>query len=245
MDRSESLGHDRLGYRSTHFVCALGKVRSSLPEYESLGELKFEIQVRTVLQHAWAQIAYDRAFKFQTALPIKLERKLNLYSGLLEIADAGFAEIAKEIDDYGASVSGASATELKAIEIDSISVGRFLSEIKRKHGIKLRSVGEQQLAGVIEELRLFGLKNVGELERLIEAEPVALERRSESSTDIGFLRNLMLYEDMDKYFASWRRSWWSAIDDETIDMLKKKYGADKVDSILREHDVELESDLQN
>jgi putative GTP pyrophosphokinase len=69
LDRSTILGHDRIGYRSTHFVCSLGKQRSGLPEYESLGDLKFEIQVRTVLQHAWAELAHDRSFKFGTALP--------------------------------------------------------------------------------------------------------------------------------------------------------------------------------
>ena len=81
LDRSEVLGHDRIGYRSTHFVCLLGKNRHELPEYESLGPLKFEIQVRTVLQHAWAELAHDRSFKFGTALPGKIQRKLNLYSG--------------------------------------------------------------------------------------------------------------------------------------------------------------------
>ncbi|MGA8612967.1 MAG: RelA/SpoT domain-containing protein [Xanthobacteraceae bacterium] len=83
LDRTEILGDDRVGYRSTHFVCTLGKKRAELPEYEAIGSLKFEVQVRTVLQHAWAELAHDRSFKFGAALPTKIQRKLNLYSGML------------------------------------------------------------------------------------------------------------------------------------------------------------------
>src|SRR5262249_14104459 len=93
LDRTEILGEDRVGYRSTHFVCKLGKKRLQLPEYQALGDLKFEIQIRTVLQHAWAELAHDRSFKFGAALPAIIQRKLNLYSGLLEIADSAFDEI--------------------------------------------------------------------------------------------------------------------------------------------------------
>src|ERR1700722_6249898 len=82
LDRSEFLGDDKVGYRSTHFVCKLGRKRSQLPEYEALGPLNFEIQIRTVLQHAWAELAHDRSFKFGTKLPTKIQRKLNLYSGM-------------------------------------------------------------------------------------------------------------------------------------------------------------------
>ena len=68
LDRSRVLGSDKMGYRSAHFVCTLGKAREGLPEYEMLGQLKFEIQVRTVLQHAWAELAHDRSFKFGPGL---------------------------------------------------------------------------------------------------------------------------------------------------------------------------------
>src|SRR5262249_23720633 len=88
LDRAAILGSDRIGYRSTHFVCTLGKARATLPENESIGELKFEVQVRTVLQHAWAELAHDRSFKFGAVLPQKIARKLNLHSGLLEIVDS-------------------------------------------------------------------------------------------------------------------------------------------------------------
>jgi putative GTP pyrophosphokinase len=36
LDRASHLGDDRIGYRSTHFVCTLGQSRRGLREYEAL-----------------------------------------------------------------------------------------------------------------------------------------------------------------------------------------------------------------
>jgi putative GTP pyrophosphokinase len=81
LDRKQILGSDKVGYRSAHFVCTLGDIRSSLLEYRDFRAFKFEIQVRTVLQHAWAELAHDRSFKFSPGLPQGIQRKFNLYSG--------------------------------------------------------------------------------------------------------------------------------------------------------------------
>lgn len=75
LDRASHLGEDRIGYRSTHFVCTLGENRRGLLEYEALSELKFEIQVRTVLQHAWAELAHDRSFKLGSGLTYENSEK--------------------------------------------------------------------------------------------------------------------------------------------------------------------------
>ncbi|HEV7879737.1 RelA/SpoT domain-containing protein [Bradyrhizobium sp.] len=96
-DRSADLGEDRIGYRSTHFVCSLGKERDTLPEYEGIGTLKFEVQIRTVLQHAWAELAHDRSFKFGVALPTKIQRKLNLYSGMLKSSTAPLMRLPEKL----------------------------------------------------------------------------------------------------------------------------------------------------
>lgn len=68
LDKKILLASDQIGYRSVHFVCDLGAQRSGLPEFKDLGGLKFEIQVRTLLQHAWAELAHDRNYKFSGTL---------------------------------------------------------------------------------------------------------------------------------------------------------------------------------
>jgi ppGpp synthetase/RelA/SpoT-type nucleotidyltranferase len=69
MNRDAILSIDQIGYRSVHFVCDLGPTRTCLPEYMHLANLKFEIQLRTVLQHAWAELAHDRNYNFSGKLP--------------------------------------------------------------------------------------------------------------------------------------------------------------------------------
>jgi putative GTP pyrophosphokinase len=201
LDRAAILGRDRIGYRSTHFVCSLGEKRGGLPEYKALGDLKFEIQVRTVLQHAWAELAHDRSFKFGAALPTAIERKLNLYSGLLEITDRAFDEISKEIDDYRESIERTTINQLSSAGVDSISISKYIGDFARSHGITLREPDASP--NVISQLRRFGLSNIGQLEELVTPEFVANFSHSAppTNTATGILRLLMMYHDLDKYFS--------------------------------------------
>ena len=98
LDKSATLGTDRVGYRSVHYIARLAPHRLSLPEYAELDGICFEIQVRSVLQHAWAEIEHDRRFKHDGALPASLERRFSVLAGVLELADREFDEIAREID---------------------------------------------------------------------------------------------------------------------------------------------------
>lgn len=244
MNRAEFLGHDRMGYRSTHFVCVLGERRNALPEYEALGGLKFEIQLRTVLQHAWAELAHDRSFKFKTVLPIHLQRKLNLYSGLLEVVDGGFDQIASEIDRYQRSIEAAPAEELSQAEIDSISIEKFLSATEKKHYFSIRRITGDGLSAAIEELRSFGISNIGQLESLVESTFVRRHKEFvKSETDIGFLRSLMMFSDIDKYLAIWAlKGGWSAIGQDDVDFLASKYGMRRVAKLFKDCNIQISNE---
>lgn len=54
VNKIDQLEPDRFGYLSQHFVVQVGDSRKHLPEWAGLCDLWAEIQVRTVLQHAWA-----------------------------------------------------------------------------------------------------------------------------------------------------------------------------------------------
>lgn len=62
-DKADLLGSDKFGYRSIHFVCDIGQKREKLPEFTLYKDLCFEIQIRTALSHAWAEIEHDRGYK--------------------------------------------------------------------------------------------------------------------------------------------------------------------------------------
>jgi putative GTP pyrophosphokinase len=68
IDRENSIdkriiGEDKFGYRSLHYVASFKPNRLKLREYSSFKKLKFEIQIRSILQHSWAEIEHDLGYK--------------------------------------------------------------------------------------------------------------------------------------------------------------------------------------
>src|SRR6266481_1271157 len=86
----------RLGYLSVHYLVQLASNRKKLSEYKKFDGLIAEIQVRTVLQHAWAEIEHDIRYKSTSTIPQAISRRFLTLAGLLEIADHEFEAIQKE-----------------------------------------------------------------------------------------------------------------------------------------------------
>jgi putative GTP pyrophosphokinase len=223
LDRASILGHDKIGYRSTHFVCSFGKKRESLPEYEGLGELKFEIQVRTVLQHAWAELAHDRSFKFGPGL------KLNPYSGMLEVVDTGFETISNEIDDYRKSLETKTLNQISSIEISNLSLDKFVETLSKQLGVKTEKLSIT--SDLIEELRHYGIDTIGQLEALVTDE--FRKNFNVRTTNIGLIPGLMLYNDVEKYLSG--PAHWHGMGEDTVEFLSQKYDRGKIARLLKEH----------
>ncbi len=80
-------GH--FGYASKHVI-----VRA-----EQLGGMHMEIQLRTVLQHAWAEFEHDIRYKNSTReLNPEVHRSFTLAAGLIELADQQFDKITQIIN---------------------------------------------------------------------------------------------------------------------------------------------------
>ena len=96
-DLSRSLlQEERFGYHSEHYLVKLGSKRTVLPEYEPHSGLIAEVQVRTILQHAWAEIEHDIQYKSSITIPDTIRRRFMALAGLLEIADREFQAIQNE-----------------------------------------------------------------------------------------------------------------------------------------------------
>ena len=67
---------------------------------ERIGDRKAEIQVRTLLQHAWAMISHDRFYKSEFDVPEYFRRELARVAALLESADEEFGNAINGIDAY-------------------------------------------------------------------------------------------------------------------------------------------------
>lgn len=115
VDKSQEHGTDRFGYGAVHFVARLG-MRPSGARYDDLKGLPVEIQVRTVLQDAWAIIDHHLVYKRESDIPSLLQRKLNSLAGLFETADDQFEQVRKERDAYLAAVAAKAETPRPFLE---------------------------------------------------------------------------------------------------------------------------------
>ena len=90
VDFSHSLERQRpQGYRSVHYVCALDG--GPHPDF------RFEVQVRTALQHAWAEVEHDLGYKSDDPVPEPIRRRFARVASLLELADEEFVSIRREL----------------------------------------------------------------------------------------------------------------------------------------------------
>jgi GTP pyrophosphokinase len=93
IDKRKTTNPSYFGYASLHLVIELTDERLALPEYSKFKGKKCEIQVRTILQHAWADIDHDLEYKNTESIPFELRRRFASLAGLLELADKEFESI--------------------------------------------------------------------------------------------------------------------------------------------------------
>jgi len=158
---------ERLGYLSVHYLVRLGSNRCALPEYKKFASLTAEIQVRTVLQHAWAEIEHDIRYKSTSAIPHAISRRFMALAGLLEMADREFEAIQLDYDAVRANALSAIVEgRLGEVEVTPDSLRSYLdvrlgpddriSDYSYEWTTKtLRNMGSQNLAQVDECIKDF------------------------------------------------------------------------------------------
>jgi ppGpp synthetase/RelA/SpoT-type nucleotidyltranferase len=119
VDKRRTRDAGGFGYRSLHYVCALG--------LREAPDARFEIQVRTMLDHAWAEIEHDLGYKALEAVPAVVRRRLSRLAGLLEIADQEFVAIRRDLDDYAAALPARIAHDARSVPLDRLSLSELLA----------------------------------------------------------------------------------------------------------------------
>ncbi|WP_406832686.1 GTP pyrophosphokinase [Pedococcus sp. KACC 23699] len=91
----ETAREGRFGYASRHLLVAIDRIKGAPAQYDSLKGYSASVQVRTILQHAWAEFEHD--IRYKGTIPEEhvsdLDRRFTLAAGLLELADREFSEI--------------------------------------------------------------------------------------------------------------------------------------------------------
>ena len=102
------------GYRSLHYVFG---VAEPLP-----ARARGEIQIRTLLEHTWAEIEHDLGYKAPGAVPIGVRQRLSRLAGLLEIADREFVAIREELAAYADALPRRIADARDDVPLDQLAL---------------------------------------------------------------------------------------------------------------------------
>ena len=241
VNKSEKLGEEKVGYRSIHFVCDVGEERANLPEFSFYKGLCFEIQIRTALEHAWAEIEHDRGYKLGGKLPSHLNRRFKLLSGLLESADLEFNRLTVEIEEYAIELNKNIGEKNLDFEITNISLITLLqTKYSKNCNDTARSELTAPLEYLIDEINEYGIFNLNDLDQLIQVTLTQFPTLFVPSFN-GFIRTIMMLDNLEKYFAvnfKDDNKPWGVINRLTQENLLLKYDNETINSILEEYKIQ-------
>ncbi|KAI6086643.1 hypothetical protein F4821DRAFT_278357 [Hypoxylon rubiginosum] len=142
VDHTQRLKSAEFGYRSVHYVIWF-KQPNSGP--------RVEVQIRTLLEHAWADISHVYAYKSNFPIPALWQRETFRAAALLENVDTMFARMQKGIEQYRVSygaymtptqirekicllqkVLGKNGTTKSECENLALTIGRLSTELDDK-----------------------------------------------------------------------------------------------------------------
>ena len=172
-DKRALIKTDAFGYLSLHYICSLpsGDIWP-----EEICGLKFEIQIRTILQHAWSVINHDIGYKSDFGVPRDISRQFARLAGLLELADDEFVRARNNMLEYTKDIRRKICTgEVEDIEINSISLREYVSynknmqnlikEIADISGAEIKDIDPESY---VLQLAFLGVKKFGDIERMIK-----------------------------------------------------------------------------
>ena len=170
VDKRKKLEIDRFGYMSLHYICRLPEALCDDP---SLNRIRFELQMRSALQHVWANMQHDTGYKTDVEIPVEHQRSLNRLAGILELADEQFSRIRKEINDYRRNVQSLVASG----NFDEVPLNgdtfRSYCELRpfKRLADKIATINQAELyedspMPYYNVLVHMGMKTIGDIERM-------------------------------------------------------------------------------
>ena len=178
-DKGLLLSKDEFGYRDMHYIVRLRPERAPAlgfrpDELEAIGGKSAELQVRTWLQHAWADTLHDRMYKNKLQLSPEILRTGALLAALMEEGDRNFNRMADDLDGLIANYT-ATATRAdveKEIAVQELILANEKSDGK-KPGLALKLAGLYRASGdyarVVETLTPHaGIMDANRCELLLE-----------------------------------------------------------------------------
>ena len=100
---------DAFGYNSLHYICRL-----------KTGGPRFELQMRTALQHVWSTIEHDTGYKGDVKIPREYLRQFSRLAGMMELMDDEFSRLRVVLTDYRRQM----LTLVKSGQLDDVPLSR-------------------------------------------------------------------------------------------------------------------------
>ena len=155
---------DSFGYLSLHYIC-------SIPDFP----YRFEIQMRTLLQHAWANMDHDTGYKSGVEIPRRYLRNMSRLAGMLELVDDEFSKIRIELTDYRRRVQAlVRSGSLDEVPIDGdtfrsyMDLDPFAQLNKRIASMNQAEIQDVSLMPYLSVFKSIGLKTLGDIDRMIK-----------------------------------------------------------------------------
>ncbi len=192
VNKRNQLTPDAFGYLALHYICSLP---ADCDCDETLKDRKFEVQIRSALQHAWASISHDLGYKSEYGVPKKFTREMSRVAGLLEIADDQFIRIRDDFRKYGEEVRQMKEQgELGRMPIDLVTLTQYLDtdeemkaftdELVQISGARYKKISPESY---IEQLNFLGKGTIGDIELMLyhnKEKALSLAKRTFESTEL-------------------------------------------------------------
>lgn len=82
--------------------------------------------MRSLLQHAWAEIEHDLGYKTKVSIPMNQRRQFSRIAGLLEVADNEFISVRKDLEKYRKTIPKDIENKPQFVEINKDSLAEYL-----------------------------------------------------------------------------------------------------------------------
>ncbi len=197
VDKRKTHQFSSFGYNSLHYICRIPQTLYHDPQYPELNEIRFELQMRTALQHVWSFIQHDIGYKTDIETPIEYHRSLSRLSGLLELADIEFSRISNEITNYRRRMQSlVDSGKLEEIPLNGDTFRSYLSKQPfQKLNRRIAAITKAELHPTtampyLGALFMLDMKTLADVERLIREESedaYQLALYQLGSTDIDIL----------------------------------------------------------
>jgi hypothetical protein len=232
-----------MGYKSVHYIAELINDRINKSELSKYENLKFEIQIRSILQHAWAEIEHDRNYKFKGELPKNIQRRFYALSGMLEMADREFNSLDDKVEEYRNKVKEISKDGQINLSLNRKSLKNYLSnkfyqEIKNDY-LASEFESREDLNKIIGEINEYGIKDLIELDRIIPEDlNKIIKDKIDKNNQIDLselLRIILIINDHRKYFEKNWECYDHKLSQIAVDIIKE-YSV-PLDKLMQEYNL--------